>query len=283
MLVMNDVNGILIVNKEINYTSRDVVNIISKKFKTKKVGHTGTLDPIASGVLVICLGSYTKLVSKLVSNDKEYIANILFGIETDTLDITGKVLKKESVPKISLEKANIVLNSFIGKSKQEVPIYSAIKVRGKRLYEYARNNECVTLPIREIEVKEIELLELKDNSLKFRVVVSKGTYIRSLIRDICKSLNVIGTMDYLCRVRDGNFLIKDAKYLNDISLNDLKTIKYLFNYPEYNLNSNEYKLVLNGNIININSNEPYLFLKYNQEIIAIYKKFENVYKPYFKL
>ena len=133
-------NGILLVNKEPGITSRDVVNKVCKIFNTKKVGHTGTLDPLASGVLVLCIGSATKVVEILTSNDKEYEAEMLLGISTDTYDITGKVLKEEEVF-VSEEQIKTALNSMIGTYDQEVPIYSAVKINGKKLYDYARNNE----------------------------------------------------------------------------------------------------------------------------------------------
>ena len=152
-------NEIIIVNKPINYTSRDVVNKLNKILNTKKIGHTGTLDPIATGVLVICTGTYTKLVDELTSLDKEYIATIKLGISTDTLDITGNVISKEELKVLDISSIKEVLKSFLGKTIQEVPAYSAVKINGKKLYEYARSNTNIDLPKREIEVFDIELLE----------------------------------------------------------------------------------------------------------------------------
>ena len=158
-------NGIIVVNKEKGYTSRDVVNIVGKHFGTKKIGHTGTLDPLACGVLVLCMGKGLKLVEMLMDHDKEYIAKIKLGIETDTLDITGNVINKMEVPVITKDKVIEVLKSFLGESKQEVPKYSAIKVNGKKLYEYARNGEDVVLPKKDITVYSIELIsDIVDNS-----------------------------------------------------------------------------------------------------------------------
>ena len=216
-------NGIIIINKPIGYTSRDVVNIIGKQLKTKKVGHTGTLDPIASGVLVVTVGRYTKLGNMLTSLDKEYIAEIKLGIKTDTLDITGKVLEEKTFD-IKENDIREVLNSFIGKYNMEVPKYSAIKVNGKKLYEYARNNIDVKLPIKEVEIKSIELLEYKDDIIKFKTKVEKGTYIRSLIRDICKKLNTIGTMNNLIRIKQGNFNIEESYTIDEIKNNTFKML-----------------------------------------------------------
>ena len=151
-------NGILIVNKEKNYTSRDIVNIVGRKFNTRKVGHTGTLDPMATGVLVICINSATKMVELLQADDKEYIAEITLGIDTDTLDITGNIIEEKNTI-ISKEKVTEAIKSMKGFYEQVVPIYSAVKINGKKLYEYARNNENIELPKRKIEIKEIELIQ----------------------------------------------------------------------------------------------------------------------------
>lgn len=267
-------NSLLIINKPSGYTSRDIVNIISKKIKTKKVGHTGTLDPLASGVLIITIGRYTKLGEILTALDKEYIAEIKLGIKTDTLDITGNILETKSF-NIKREDIEKVFKRFIGKYEMEVPIYSAVKVKGKKLYEYARNNEQVELPIKTVEIKELELIDYKDDIIKFRAKVEKGTYIRSLIRDICKKLNTVGTLNSLIRTKQGNFLIEDARGLEDefkfLKITDVLSIK------EYNLNEDEYFKVINGNSIILNRNEESLLLKYNNEEIAIYTKDENAY------
>ena len=265
-------NGIIIINKPTGYTSRDIVNIIIKKLKTKKVGHTGTLDPLASGVLVITVGRYTKLGEMLTSLDKEYISEIKLGINTDTLDITGSVLEKKdfNVTKENIEK---VFKKFIGKYKMEVPKYSAIKINGKKLYEYARNNEDIALPIKTVEVKDLELIDYQDDIIKFRTKVEKGTYIRSLIRDICKELNTIGTMNSLIRTKQGNFSLENAQELED-DYNLLK-ITDVLNVKTYNLNDAEYQKVINGNSLVLKSNEELLLLLYNNDEIAIYNKDNN--------
>lgn len=267
-------NGIIIINKPTGYTSRDIVNIISKKLKTKKVGHTGTLDPLASGVLVITINRYTKLGNILTSLDKEYIAEIKLGLKTDTLDITGNILEQKEYH-ITKEQIEEVFKSFIGKYEMEVPIYSAIKVNGKKLYEYARNNEKVELPIKTVEIKELELIEFKDDIIRFKTKVEKGTYIRSLIRDICKELKTIGTMNSLIRTKQGNFLLEQAQELEDeykiLKITDIIDIK------KYLLNKEEYQKVINGNSLNLNSKEDTLLLIYNNEEIAIYNKQDNIY------
>ena len=172
-------NGILLINKPIDFTSRDVVNKLTKILKTKKIGHTGTLDPIATGVLVICVGNTTKLCELLTSEYKEYVATIKLGIKTDTLDTTGNIIEEKEY-NVNEEQIKEVLNSFLGTSIQTTPIYSAVKVNGKKLYEYAREGKEVELPKREINITHIELISFKDDEIKFKTTVSNGTYIRAL-------------------------------------------------------------------------------------------------------
>ncbi len=267
-------NGVLVINKEKNMTSRDVVNYICKKFNTKKVGHTGTLDPIAEGVLVVTIGNYTKLSDIITSNYKEYIAKMKLGIKTDTLDITGNILDKKD---FAVDKNTIIntLNSFVPKYVQEVPIYSAIKINGKKLYEYARNNEVVTLPKREVEIKNIELLSFKDDIIEFKVRVSKGTYIRSLIRDIATKLNTYATMTSLIRIKQGDFDINDSYTIDDIKNDKYKLLNYedIFkNYEKYELNDDEYFKVKNGQKMPINFKEEEIIYTYKGKYIAMYKK-----------
>ena len=216
-------DGIIVVNKPKGITSRDVVNKACKLLNTKKIGHTGTLDPIATGVLVLCVGKATKLVEVLTKNDKEYIATVKLGILTDTLDTDGTIIEKKQA---SLDKNELenVLKSFIGMYNQEVPIYSAVKINGKKLYEYAREKKEVMLPKRMVEIKDIKLLELNNNYYKFKVSVSKGTYIRSLIKDINKKLGILGVMSDLIRTRQGKFLINDSYSLEDMENNNYNVL-----------------------------------------------------------
>lgn len=279
-------NGLLIVNKEKGLTSRDVVNIVCKKLKTKKVGHTGTLDPIATGVLVLALGNALKLVDSITSETKEYIAKVKMGIKTDTLDVTGNILKKEDYSVPSKEKLKKVLSSFIGKSIQEVPIYSAVKVNGKRLYEYARTNTYVELPKREIEIFNIELLDVSDTHFSFKVLVSKGTYIRSLIRDIGNKLNILCSMEELKRTKQGKFNIEDSYKLEEIEKNDYKlipVINYLDKYEKIYVDNFLENKILNGRILdNRYSSDKIAFINSKQELLALYEiydKDKNKVKP----
>ena len=199
---------LLVVNKEKNLTSRDVVNNLTKIFNTKKIGHTGTLDPIATGVLVCLFGKYTKLVDLLTSLDKEYIAEIKLGIKTDTGDITGSIIENKKY-NITKEEIIKVFKEFPSKYKQIVPKYSAVKINGKKLYEYARNNIEIELPKREVSIFSLELIDYEKDIIKFKTHVSKGTYIRSLIEDICEKLGTIGTMNNLIRTKQGGFDIEE--------------------------------------------------------------------------
>ena len=272
-------NGVLVVNKEKDYTSRDIVNIISKTLKTKKVGHTGTLDPLATGVLVVTVGEATKISELLTSSFKEYIADIELGIETDTLDITGNILKEETVFKTKEEIENI-LSSMIGSYDQEVPIYSAVKINGKKLYEYAREKEEVELPKRKVEVKEIELLNYRQKEdkvfFKMRCLVSKGTYIRSLIRDIATKLNTIGVMTDLIRTKQGKFNIEDAYTLEQIKQEKSHLIKIEDALDIDIVEVDDYlkKKIQNGSILENRYPKDTVLFKQNTAL-AIYKKYEK--------
>ena len=275
-------DGIIIVDKPKDYTSRDIVNIISKKLHTKKVGHTGTLDPNATGVLVLCIGKATKLVDLLTSTYKEYIAEVTLGIKTDTLDSMGIVLEKKDV---SINNTDILkaLDNFKGKYMQEVPLYSAVKINGMKLYEYARNDIHVELPKREVEIKEIELLNIKNNIFTFRTVVSKGTYIRSLVKDICTSLNTIGMMSNLRRVKQGTFDIKDAYTLDDILNDNYKITSIedaLSNIYKVDMDDELYKKVSNGVKLDNIYNKDMVLFKYNGHVVALYKNDNNILKMY---
>lgn len=276
-------NEIIIVNKEKGYTSRDVVNKISKLYNTKKVGHTGTLDPIAQGVLIICLNKALKVAEYITADDKEYIATFNLGYETETLDITGKKIKESSI-KITKKQLEETLKQFKGTIKQTVPVYSAIKVKGKKLYEYARNNIEVELPIREVNIYNIELIDFnyQKQTATIKTHVSKGTYIRSLIRDIGTKLNTYATMTNLIRTKQGNIDIKKASTLKEIEENEHKiyNIKDILNIPTITINNNQLLTkIKNGCEVNLNTNEErILILDENDKEIAIYQKNKNTYK-----
>jgi len=275
-------DGIVLINKGKNCTSRDVVNQVSKILKTKKIGHTGTLDPIATGVLVLCIGKATKLVEVITSYDKEYEAEVILGIKTDTKDITGKILKEEKVI-ISKENIEKCLKQMIGTYNQTVPIYSAVKINGKKLYEYARNNEEIELPKRKVTIKELKLIsdityEKEKTKFKIKCHVSKGTYIRSLIEDIATNLNTIGTMENLKRTKQGNFQITSANTIQDIENNKFKIYpieEILEKFYKIEMTDDLYFKIKNGSIIKNNYNHDIVAFTKNDKVIAIYKEYSK--------
>ena len=273
-------NGVLVVDKPKGLTSRDVVNIICKKFNTKKVGHTGTLDPIAEGVLVVPIGRALKISELLTSERKEYIARVILGYETDMLDITGTETKR-NIPTCTKEEIIKVLNSFIGKYNQKVPMYSAVKVGGRTLYEYTRQGIEVNPPSKEVEIYSLELISdiiYMEDCIEFSIKceVSKGTYIRSLIRDIAYKLDTYGTMKELIRTKQGNFSLENSYTLEQIENNEYKllTIKEaLPNIKVTKIDEELLKKVKNGMMLDsFFKEELSLLIDKNNNEIAIYKQ-----------
>ena len=275
-------DNIIVINKDKDYTSRDVVNVIGKIFNTKKVGHTGTLDPLATGVLIVCMNKALKVVDLITASDKEYIAKVVLGIDTDTLDITGNIIN-ECRTNVNVDMVKSVLNSFIGKSIQEVPKYSAVKVNGKKLYEYARNGIDVELPKREIQIFDIELISDIDivdghQEFSFRVKVSKGTYIRSLIRDIGIKLGCFACMKELTRTKQGKFSIDESYTLNDIKNGNYKllNIKDVIDIEKVVVSDNMLFKIKNGMILDkFFISDKALILDNNGNEIGIYKTYDK--------
>jgi len=214
--------GVIIIDKPKGYTSHDIVNILRKELQTKKVGHTGTLDPNATGVLPILIGEATKISKYLIEHDKEYIATICLGEKTSTGDAEGEVIEEKQIVELNEEKIQTVLKSFLGKQMQTPPIYSAIKLNGKKAYEYAREGQDIKLEPREIEIKSINLIKYENKEITFKVECSKGTYIRVLCEDIAEKLETVGYMKNLTRTKVDKFNIQQA-----ISLEELKEDKVL--------------------------------------------------------
>ncbi len=277
MKYKNNINGILLVNKPKGITSRDVVNEVQKALNTK-AGHTGTLDPMAEGVLVICLGKATKLTEIITSTIKEYEAEVTLGIETDTLDTEGTIIKKDDT-KIDKEQITKVLKEFETTYNQEVPKYSAVKVNGKKLYEYARKNEEVILPKKEITIYKQNLLNYNENTFTFNTLVSKGTYIRSLIRDMCYSLNTLGTMSKLIRTKQGKFNIEDTYTLEDIKKGkyEIITIKDALDIETIKVDNQLKQKIINGQKLDLDYDKV-LFVDDEDKCLAIYKKENNELK-----
>lgn len=275
-------DNIIVINKDKDYTSRDVVNVIGKIFNTKKVGHTGTLDPLATGVLIVCMNKALKVVDLITASDKEYIAKVVLGIDTDTLDITGNIIN-ECKTDVNVDMIKSVLNSFVGKSIQEVPKYSAVKVNGKKLYEYARNGIDVELPKREIQIFDIELISDIDivdghQEFSFRVKVSKGTYIRSLIRDIGVKLGCFACMKELTRTKQGRFSIDESYTLNDIKNGNYKllNIKDVIDIEKVVVSDDMLFKIKNGMILDkFFISDKALILDNNGNEIGIYKTYDK--------
>ena len=265
-------DGIIIVNKEQGYTSNDVVQIVKKTFN-EKVGHTGTLDPMATGVLPVLVGKGTLLSKYLINHDKIYVATLKLGIKTDTGDITGNIIEEKDVNDKCLQKENIqkVLEEIKGEQKQIPPMYSAIKVNGKKLYEYARKGQKVDIEPRIINIYNTELLSIdKDNKeIKFRVSCSKGTYIRTLCENIAKKLETIGTMSALNREKVGEFEINQAIKIEDIkenfNTNKLISLESFFeDKDKIELSPRSYVAFLNG-VKLFTDNEDGIYRIYNIE------------------
>lgn len=248
-------DGIIITNKQKGYTSHDVVNKV-KRIVKEKVGHTGTLDPLATGVLPILIGKGTLCSKYLINHDKEYEVSLKLGVATNTMDAEGKILEEKEVNSNILEKCNVekVLASFVGKQEQEPPMYSAIKVAGKKLYEYARKGEKIEVPKRKIEIYNMELMGIDklNKEIEFKVSCSKGTYVRSLCIDISKALGTIGYMSDLKRLKVGNFNIKNSIVIDDstdksVIEKNIITVEELFKDKEkVELEQKKLILFLNG-------------------------------------
>jgi len=213
----NDLNGWLVINKDLGMTSRQVVNIIKKTLNVKKIGHAGTLDPLATGVLALAIGKATKTVKYIMDGMKKYSFTIKWGISTDTQDAEGKIVSKSN-KKLDKIKLNSVLKSFIGEKNQIPPKFSAVKVKGKRAYELARNGKEFSLKPKKVFLKKVRVVQNninKNNYTKFEIECGKGFYVRSLARDICKKLNMDGYVIELKRIESEPFNLKSSISIKD--------------------------------------------------------------------
>lgn len=295
------IDGILNVYKEAGYTSFDVVAKLRGILKQKKIGHTGTLDPMAEGVLMVCLGKGTKLVDMITSGSKEYRASMRLGVTTDTEDITGKVLSEMPVCDYSQQHVIDIINSFLGKYMQIPPMYSAIKKDGKKLYEYARSGVDIEREPRPVEIFSIDNISVKLPDISFDVHCSKGTYIRSLCRDIGEKLGCGGTLTALVRSEVHGFYLKDSLKLSRIETlrDEGKLMDYILpvdailkGYSTCRIKPDYSKYLYNGNKLftnqlsftdNTDNEKSDIIRVYdNDEFVALYQynKLEKNYKPY---
>ena len=283
-------DGIIIIDKPLGYTSRDIVNIVSKKINSKKVGHTGTLDPNASGVMILCVGKALKMCELLMNHYKEYEATVILGISSDTLDLDSNATIIEDTY-VELNDNDIIeaVNSFKGKYLQAVPMYSSVKVNGKKLYEYARNNISVTVPKKEVDIEDIkvvgDILHI-DGKIEFTIktTVSRGTYIRSLVRDIGNKLEVPAVTKKLKRLKIGSFSIDMANSLEDIengSFTLYKITDIFKNIPIIKVDDDIAFKIKNGvSIENLSKFQLTFIVDKNDNLLALYKKVDNVNRPY---
>ena len=269
--------GFLNVYKPQNMTSHDAIDVLRKVTKIKQIGHTGTLDPFAQGVLPICIGKATRLIEYL-DDEKEYLAEISFGKSTDTYDIDGKIVS-ECDQEIGLKDIEKGLEAFKGEILQTPPIYSALKVNGKKLYEYARNGEDVKIEPRKVFIEKIELKNFDEKTQQAQVLIkcSKGTYIRSIAHDLGQNLKVGAYLSKLIRTQAGKFLIDDAIWLDGIkTMEDVQKSlinpPQMLNFEQVVITEDEHKKIVMGQFIDNKNNsqeDNFLILVYNNNISAI--------------
>ena len=268
-------NGVIVINKPKEFTSQDVVSNVKKILNEKKAGHTGTLDPLATGVLPIMLGNATKLSKYLVEHNKTYIATLKLGKKTDTGDSEGKIIEQKNVfEKLDEKRVIKVLKSFLGKQKQTPPMYSAIKINGKKLYEYAREGKEIKISDRDIEIYEIKLvkLDIENLEIQFEVSCSKGTYIRVLCEDIAQKLDTVGYMKELNRIKVDKFHLEDAYTFDDLENGHYRLIsmeEIFKNLTKINLNNRKKELFLNGVMLTYNLPDGLYNIYNNNEYIGI--------------
>lgn len=274
-------DGILLVNKPAGVTSRDVVNKLSKKLGVKKIGHVGTLDPFATGLLVVVVGKGTKIAPFLEKVDKSYIATLKLGVKTDTLDLEGKVIETHDVPELNKEIVTNVLKSFVGKLEQVPPMFSAIKCNGVPLYKLARNNIEVERKIRTIEIYKTRLISIKGDEIRFSVSCSKGTYVRTFGEQIAEKLGTVGHLIQLKRTKVGNFDLKDAYNPNNIMKSHLiGCVDALSHMEIVSVDAKTANDIKNGKTIELGNHEQQvLFVDESKNALAVYEKInDNIYK-----
>lgn len=287
-------NGILVIDKDKGMTSADVVYHLRRVLHIRKIGHAGTLDPEVTGVLPIAIGQATKLIEMMHTRPKEYIGTGLFGYSTDSYDATGSVLKeKKLIQPFSGAEIQENMNKFVGEIVQVPPIYSAVKVNGKHLYEYAREGIEVERPQRRVEVKQYDLtkepvfdINTGQESFDFKIKCSKGTYVRSLVNDLGEKLDCPATMTYLRRTASSGFDITQAVKLKEIEENPKKATEliqpidaFFKEYTQVDLTEEKWLKVKNGAGISLETNAKKVALRYNKKVKAIYEKKGKLYRP----
>lgn len=268
------VNGIFLIDKEKGITSRRVDNLIGKRFSTHSVGHLGTLDPFATGLLVVAINKGTKLLQYIEDGDKTYEATLLLGSKTSTGDPEGEIIETKEIPNIAQEQLDAVFASFIGKSQQIPPIYSAIKVNGVPMYKAARSGKEVELKPRDIEIYSLTGT-IENNIIKFTAKVSKGTYIRTLGEDIASKLGTVGHLEELRRTEIGNIKVSEAKHIDDLLDEDIISGGDLILLPRIELNEIGEQRAKNGQRLFFKTSHDKVLLERNGSLIAVYARKEE--------
>ncbi|MCH5171949.1 MAG: tRNA pseudouridine(55) synthase TruB [Erysipelotrichales bacterium] len=274
-------DGVFLVDKPAGVTSRDVVNKLSKQLGIKKIGHVGTLDPFATGLLVVVAGKGTKISPFLEKVDKQYIATLKLGIKTDTLDLEGKIIETKEVPELDKETITNVLKSFVGKLDQVPPMFSAIKCNGVPLYKLARSNIEVERKVRTIEIYKVRLISFKGDEIRFSVCCSKGTYIRTFGEQIAEKLGTVGHLIKLKRTKVGNFNLKDAHAPNKIAACHLIECTEALSHMDIVVVDDKLTAdIKNGKTIELsNHDQQVLFVDETNNVLAVYEKInDNIYK-----
>jgi tRNA pseudouridine55 synthase len=288
LLGVNILDGIIIINKPIGITSFDVIRKLRKILKERKIGHTGTLDPLAEGVMIVCIGKSTKLAQDIEAYTKEYIAGFSLGYETDSQDTEGKIIKESDNFNVNLETLKETIASFIGKIKQTPPMFSAIKQDGKKLYHLARNGITIDREARDIEIKYIDILSFNGLTGFIKTKVSKGTYIRTLINDIGKKLGTFATMTSLKRTQVGDISIENSFSIDKIEQmnaeNDqsfLLPVETFFDYAVFHIIlEKDFILFINGNTVIINNDDGMYKIYYKNNFLGFGKVVDNHLKGY---
>lgn len=282
MVGVKDMHGFLLIDKPRGITSHDVCYRVKRKFGLKKVGHTGTLDPFARGLMILTVGKATKLSHLFFGLDKTYVAKMVLGRHYDTLDTTGVVLDEKRVEAKPSEVKNSI-ESFLGSYEQMPPMYSAIKHQGKRLYELARDGQDVERKTRKVEIKAIEMIEQTDHTYVFEARVSKGTYVRSLASDIAARIDEFAALDALRRTSVGSYHVDQAKTIEEIEPEDLISLPtYFKDYPRIVLSDYLIGLVKNGIRLDHRQTEttkPFVVCDQQDVMIAYYEPYGLEYRP----
>ena len=292
------INGILVIDKDKGMTSADVVYHLRKALHIRKIGHAGTLDPDVTGVLPIAIGQATKLIELMHTQNKKYEGTGIIGYATDSYDVSGTVLESEKITApFSKETIQQAMQSFVGEIEQVPPIYSAVRVNGKHLYEYARAGIEVERPKRQVQVYQYDIkndptfdMEKGEETFDFQIECSKGTYVRSLVNDLKTELNVPAVMESLRRTASSGFDLSQAVKLDEVinapeKIADfIQPIDAFFkDYESINLNDQQWLKVKNGNAIVLKTNAKKVALRYNNRIKAIYEKDDLMYHPFLML